>query len=221
MIGYKYAIRIDENGTDIDDHYGIFVRTEPVLIVLDIPDDAMTSTPKERYSDFSKADKKEYENYYRYAATDLPTLLSEYMTLLDQVYYFSFDNPDEIRRLSYSQKREDIDNFVHASKCRCSITKVVDIIGMYSGEHYPSAVSDYDNAFEYIVGSTVIPATWELNIFSICGGGIHYFKYPILAVLYKLPAHSKAARYVMGSLSDDFKNRYMTEKLNKLDFEEG
>ena len=53
MKGYKYAI---------SEH-------TPVLVVLDIPDEAMKSTPTLRYSDFLTANKDEYMDYYRYAAT--------------------------------------------------------------------------------------------------------------------------------------------------------
>lgn len=211
MKGYKYALHINVLTDD-----GGFVS--PVLVVLDIPDDALKSTPKMRYNDFLSANGLEYADYYRYVNTDRLSLLTKYISLVEKMdYYASFYNSRQIELISSKQNLADIDNFVHSSKCRCSEAKVVDIIGMFDGVHYNNAISDFKHDFEYVVGSTVKPDEWDHDWLKICGRGIHFFKHPILALLYKLPADFKAAKNFMGRLDDDFKNTYMTEELNKLE----
>lgn len=221
MKGYKYAFNLDLfNDIDGPD----FFTRRPVLVVLDIPDYALRTTPKLRYSDLSNAHTplKEFEDYYRYAATDPLSLFAKFTMLAEKFIYFvsfyrSLDCDEEIGRNSAKQNLADIHEFIHTSKCRCSEAKVVDIIGLFDGEHYNNAVSDFDNEFIYTVGSTVKPHLWNPDPFDICGGGIHYFEYPIFAILYNLDRNLRDVSNNVKKLNADFKNTYLTEELNKLE----
>ena len=223
MKGYKYAWHLDSyNFNDIDGP-DFFIR-RPVLVVLDIPDNALRATPKMRYSDLSNGciSVNEFENYYRYATTDPLSLFTKFTMLAEKFNYFvsfynSLDCNEEIGRNSARQNLADIHEFIHASKCRCSEAKVVDIMGTVDGQHYYNAISDFDNNFIYIVGSTVKPHLWNPDPLDICGGGIHYFEYPIFAILYNFDRNLRDVSNNVKKLNDDFKNAYLTEELNKLE----
>ena len=182
----------------------------------------MKSTPEIRYSDYLTyltSDKGKQRAYYRYASTDMGSLLKKYTTLIERLNEYRSvyirSRRRDYGRLEYFSTEEnlaDIDDFVHTSKCRCSEAKVVDIIGMFDGKHYDNAVSTYDYGFIYELNATVKPDDWERDLYKICGSGIHYFEYPILALLYRLRTHDLD---FMKQLDDDFKNTYLTEELNK------
>lgn len=206
MKGYKYAI---------SEH-------TPVLVILDIPDEALKSTPTLRYSVYLTAIRNEYVDYYRYASTDLVRLWTKYTTLAETFINLRsiFSDLGRRRNLVYNsakQNLEDIHGFVHVTKCRCSEAKVVDIIGMFDGKHYDNAISTFDHGFVYELNSTVKPDDWGSDIRRICGPGIHYFEYPILVLLYRLQSDLDFALDFMEQLNDDFKNTYLTEELNKVE----
>ncbi len=227
MKGYKYAYHVDFCSVNDIDVPNLFTR-RPVLVVLDIPDEALRTTPKLRYVDqlhdhnsFHLSDK-DAESYYRYAATDPLRLFTRFTMLAEKFnYYVSFYNSldcnEEIGRNSARQNLADMHEFIHASKCRCSEAKVVDVIGLFDGEQYDNAISDFDNDFVYAVGSTVKPHLWNPDPFDICGGGIHYFEYPVFAILYNLDRNLRNVENIVKKLNDDFKNTYLTEELNKLE----
>lgn len=223
MKGYKYAYHVDLlNDIDVPN---LFTR-RPVLVVLDIPDEALRTTPKLRYSNSCDIHTpvKDAESYYRYATTDQLSLFTKFTMLVEKFNYFvsfydhgTLDYVDRIGFYSTRQTLADIHSFLHTSKCRCSEAKVVDIIGLFDGEHYNNAISDFDNEFVYTIGSTVKPPLWNPAPFDICGGGIHYFEYPIFAILYSLERNPGNISNIVKKLNDDFKNTYLTEELNKLE----
>lgn len=221
MKGYKYALHVDMVYDDDMGTYKFVGESTPVLIVLDIPDETLKSTPEIRYSDFLTPIKSEYADYNRFASTDLVSLLTEFTTVVERfnvlkTLYQQLRYRKKPEYFSTKQNLDDIANFVHVTKCRCSEAKVVDIIGMFDGKHYDNAVSTFDTGFIYKPNSTVKPDDWGHDLRRICGHGIHYFESPILALLYRLQQDREDVPNFMKKLNDDFKNTYLTEELNKM-----
>lgn len=228
MKGYKYALHVDMVYDDDMGAYKFVGESTPVLVVLDIPDEALKSTPTLRYSDYLNSIKNEYVAYYRYANTDLVSLLAKFTTLVEEfnlkrmfvvfkTIYGQLGHHKKTEYISVKQNLEDIDNFVHVTKCRCSEAKVIDIIGMLDGKHYSDAISTFNTSFIYKPNATVKPDDWGHDLRRICGHGIHYFEYPILALLYRLQQDREDALDFMEGLNDDFKNAYLTEELNNIE----
>lgn len=197
--GYKIAY-VAENDGNFEVRY-------PVLVILDIPDNASRITPEDRYDGYIKWDRtldyrawdSQRHSYIKYRHHSDKALFEEYLEKLNKVqavwakqrlglYYLepyrgnkNTDDKieDEFRRIS---------GFIHASKCRASHAKVVDIIGLIDNEHYTHANSTFDNDFVYTVGEDVFPSSgmFNANELNICGEGIHYFETATLAALFAI-----------------------------------
>ena len=180
MKGYKIAYVTESDG-DFEVRY-------PALVILDIPDNAAKITPEDRFEGKLRWDRHIdyrgwellYHAYIKYRHHCDKALFDEYLEKMHKV------------KLVWSKQFEDefrcICRFIHASKCRASHAKVVDIIGLMDNEHHTHANSMFDAEFVYTVGEDVSPSGCMFNAdeFDICGSGIHYFETATLAVLFAI-----------------------------------
>lgn len=218
MKGYKFAFH-EENRDNVDVinglHYEKTVSKIPVLIVLDIPDDAKTSTPENRYTEENIGNMmRDRCAYYTFIPPYVDAALKEYTV------YDAYKNEDPLTIYNELVKEYDgaLSKFVHASKCRCDKAKVIDIVGIFTGIHYTHAVSTFDPYFGYELGKTV--SCEDFNTYSrmaVCAPGIHYFKYPVFAILYMLEGMDFLIAPVRdGKIDARVVENYLTEELNTL-----
>lgn len=219
MKGYKIAFHEERiGGRDVINglHYETTINKIPVLIVLDIPDDAQTSTPENRYTE-EKMTKMRTE-WSRWSRQLTPPYVDA--ALKESAAYHTYKDEDPITIYNELIKEYDgaLSRFVHASKCRCDGAKVVDIIGIFNGTHYTHAVSMFDPYFIYELGKTV--SCEDFNTYSrmaVCAPGIHYFEYPVFAILYMLEGMDFLVAPVRdGKIDSEVADRYFTEELNTL-----
>lgn len=208
MVGYKIAYVTDGDGD--------FEVKHPALVILDIPDNAAKITPEDRYVNCEIPPNiyfgflnwnlqyhaynwdLQYHAYIKYRRNSDKALFEEYLEKLRKVKFvwakhkvnpYYYENP--IHK-SYCKTVEDdfliVVRFIHASKCRASQAKVIDIIGLMDNEHHTHAKSMFDEDFVYTVGGEVFPSSYMFNSneFDICGDGIHYFESATLAVLFAI-----------------------------------
>ena len=193
MKGYKIAYVIENDG-DFEVRY-------PALVILDISDNAAKITPEDRFEmglrwDGHVADRNWeslYHSYIKYRHHSDKALFNEYLEKSSKV---KLDRRAKALGVnvygSWSERFKDefmcISRFIHASKCRASHAKVVDIIGLMDNEHHTHANSFFDDKFVYTVGEDVSPSSgmFNANEFDICGSGIHYFETATLAVLFAI-----------------------------------
>lgn len=220
MKGYKIAFHDEHRqGTDVLNglHYEYTVTRIPVLIVLDIPDDAIRSTPENRYTveNMTKMRDKWRTNPHKMMPPYADTALRDcaaYVTYKDE-------DPLTIYNEWFREYCPGFTEFVHASKCRCSKAKVVDIVGVFNGMHYTRATSTFDSDFRYTRQGTVCcPDFGDYSLMAVCAPGIHYFEYPAFAILYLLLLEggdfANAAR--TGKIDSRLYETYLTEELNTL-----
>lgn len=222
MKGYKIAFH-EENRDNVDVinglHYEKTVKKIPVLVVLDIPDDAQTSTPEGRYTEENICNIRnrwgtQFFDPQRYVPPYVDTALKEYAV------YNAYKNEDPLT--IYNELIKDYDGalskFVHASKCRCNKAKVIDIVGIFTGMHYTHAVSTFDPYFGYELGKTVSCEDFgTYSLMAVCAPGIHYFKYPVFAILYMLEGMDFLIAPVRdGKIDSRVSEKYLTEELNTL-----
>ena len=219
MKGYKIAFYEEYiQGTDVLKglHYGTTLTRVPVLVVLDIPDDAKTSTPENRYTEENMC---EILDRWRSASLSLmPPYINAALKDCDAYCAHKDEKPLAIYNEFVNAYSGELAKFVHASKCRCNKARVIDIVGIFNGTHYTRAVSMFDADFRYEVGKTV--SCEDFNTYSrmaVCAPGIHYFEYPVFAILYMLEQEEGFVDAVReGEIDDRVTKEYLTEGLNAL-----
>ena len=218
MKGYKIAFHEERiQGTDVINglHYSTTINKIPVLIVLDIPDNAQTSTPEKRYTE-DNIDM--IQRKWRVHPQIMPPYVDA--ALKGFAAYHVYKNEDPLTIYNELIKEYDgaLSKFVHASKCRCDEAKVVDIVGVFTGMHYTHAVSMFDPNFGYELGKTVSCEDFgTYSIMAVCAPGIHYFEYPVFAILYMLEGMDFLIAPVRdGKIDTRVTERYLTEELNTL-----
>lgn len=221
MVGYKIAYVTDGDGD--------FEVKHPALVILDIPDNAAKITPEDRYVnckippniyfDFRGWDLQ-YHAYIKYRHHSDRALFDEYLKKLRKVKLDSRMTALGLNAYgSLAERFKDefmcICRFIHASKCRASHAKVVDIIGLMDNEHHAHANSFFDDKFVYTVGEDVSPSSGMFNAYEldICGSGIHYFETATLAVLFAIDG---IAGYNSGIDVGQIHAKFMIEQLGIL-----
>lgn len=113
---------------------------------------------------------------------------------------------------------KNIFSFVHVSKCRCDKAKVIDIVGIFNGMHYEHAVSLFAPDFMYrLYGRVSCEDFATYRHMTVCAPGVHFFEYPVLAILYMLHEMAELILPVCGGKIDArVAERYLTEELNTL-----
>lgn len=222
MKGYKIAFHEEHiQGTDVINglHYSTTINKIPVLIILDIPDDVQTSTPEGRYTEENICNIRnrwgtQFFDPQRYMPPYVDAALKEYAV------YNAYKNEDPLTIYNEFIKEYDeaLSKFVHASKCRCNKAKVIDIVGIFTGMHYTHAVSTFDPYFGYELGKTVSCEDFgTYSLMAVCAPGIHYFKYPVFAILYMLEGMDFLIAPVRdGKIDSRVSEKYLTEELNTL-----
>lgn len=215
MVGYKIAFH-EEHITSQDVFKGLHYETTtvkiPVLVVLDIPDDAKTSTPENRYTEKNMNVIRDEENMY------LP-LPYEIDALRDCEAYLAYkdEDPSTIYNEFLNNYDARVFEYVHSVKCRCNIAKVVDIVGIFNGMHYIHARSIYTPDFIYELYEWAQCDDFNTsNHMAICAAGIHYFEYPVFAMLYMLEEMDELIYAVRDGKIHPSVSEYLTEELNTL-----
>jgi hypothetical protein len=215
MVGYKIAFheeRLISEDVFTGLHYESTILKIPVLVVLDIPDGAKTSTPENRYTE-------ENMNKIRYVRNMYLLETSETSALIACNTYLAYKDKDPITIYNEFLKNYDarVFEYVHSVKCRCNIAKVVDIVGIFNGMHYRRARSLYDPDFIYeLYGTVQCDDFTRYNHMAVCAAGIHYFEYPVFAMLYMLVEMKELLATVRGGDIDASVAEYLTEELNTL-----
>ena len=215
MKGYKIAFHEEHRqGTDVLNglHYEYTVTKIPVLVVLDIPDDTLKSTPENRYTE---------ENLDRLRAEWQLSVMSPYIEAALRESSAYFEDKDEDPLTIYdrflNEYTSGLTEFVHASKCRCSKAKVVDIVGIFNGMHYTHATSMFSPDFRYTLhGTMYCPDFGTYSIMEVCAPGIHYFEYPVFAILYMLEGGDFIVAVRDGKIDSRVVESYLTVELNTL-----
>lgn len=216
MKGYKIAFHDEHRkGTDVLNglHYEYTVTRIPVLIVLDIPDDAIRSTPENRYTEENMSKMRD-----KWRGVPLMPPYAD-SALRDSAAYFNYKDEDPLTIYNdwFSEYCPGFTEFVHASKCRCSKAKVVDIVGIFNGMHYTHATSTFSPDFRYTLQGTVhCPEFVDYSLMAVCAPGIHYFEYPAFAILYLLEGGDFANAARNGKIDSRLYETYLTEELNTL-----
>ena len=217
MVGYKIAFHEEHiNSKDVFTgfRYETTIAEIPVLVVLDIPDDAKTSTPENRYTE---------ENMER-IREGLRTLLLmtpfELAALRDCEAYLTYKNEDPLTIYNkfINEYSAGLYEYVHSVKCRCDRAKVVDIVGIFNGMRYWYARSLYTPDFIYeLYGAVRCNDFNTYNHMAVCAPGIHYFEYPALALTYMMEEMDELIEVVRdGKIDARVTERYLTEELNTL-----
>lgn len=219
MKGYKIAFYEKcIQGTDVLKglHYETtLTRTRtPVLVVLDIPDDAETSTPENRYTE-----EKMYEIHYHWrSAISMPPYINTALRDCGAYRAYKDEKPLTIYNEFINAYSGELAKFIHSSKCRCNKARVIDVVGIFNGTHYTHAVSMFDSDFRYEVGKTVSCEDFDTySRMAVCAPGIHYFEYPVFAIAYmteQMACFVDAVRE--GAIDDRVAKDYLTEGLNTL-----
>ena len=217
MKGYKVAFHEERiQGTDVINglHYSTTINKIPVLVVLDIPDNAQTSTPENRYTEENMDEMRDRLRSFPFTPPYVETALRE-CAAYDT---YKYEDPLTIYNTFLNKYCGGLSEFVHASKCRCSEARVVDIIGIFTGISYTRATSTFDPYFVYELGKTV--SCEDFNTYSrmeVCAPGIHYFKYPVFAILYMVEGTEFFTDAVRdGKIDSRVSEKYLTEELNTL-----
>ena len=188
MKGYKIAFYEERiQGTCVLKglHYETTLTRVPVLVLLDIPDDAETSTPENRYTEENMC---ELLGCWRSASLSLmPPYVDAALKEYDVYRAHKDEEPLTIYNEFVNAYDGELAKFVHLSKCRCNKARVIDIVGIFNGTHYTHAVSMFDLDFRYEVDKTVSCEDFDTySRMAVCAPGIHYFEYPVFAILYML-----------------------------------
>ena len=213
MVGYKIAFheeRLISEDVFTGLHYESTILKIPVLVVLEIPYGAKTSTPENRYTEENMNKIRDVENMYL-----LETC--ETAALRDYDTYLAYKDKDPLTIYNEFLNNYDarVFEYVHSVKCRCNIAKVVDIVGIFNGMHYRHARSLYDQYFTYeLYGLAQCDDFTRCNHMAVCAAGIHYFEYPVFAILYML-IEMKELLLSTGDI-DASVAEYLTEELNTL-----
>lgn len=222
MKGYKVAFHEERiQGTDVINglHYSTTIDKIPVLVVLDIPDNAQTSTPEGRYTEenIGKIQARWGTRFFdpqRYMPPYVDAALKEYAA------YNAYKNeePLTIYNEFFNDYCAGLSEYIHCTKCRCNEAKVIDIVGIFTGMHYTHAVSMFDPHFGYALGKTVSCEDFgTYSLMAVCAPGIHYFKYPVFAILYMVEGTEFFTDAVRdGKIDSRVVEKYLTEELNTL-----
>jgi hypothetical protein len=218
MVGYKIAFHEERmENTDVLNvlHYKYTVTIIPVLVVLDIPDDAQTSTPENRYTEENM--NKMRDKWRTNSQKMMPPYVDS--ALRDSAAYFNYkdEDPLTIYNAWFNEYYPGFTEYVHAVKCRCNKAKVVDIVGIFNGEHYTNATSSFASDFMYTLNGTVYcPDFGTYSHMTVCAPGIHYFEYPVFAILYLLEEGDFTDAARKGKIDSRLYTTYLTEELNTL-----
>lgn len=219
MVGYKIAFHEEHmEGTDVLKglHYEYTVTKIPVLIVLDIPDHAKTSTPENRYTEENIDNMRD-----KWSQLGNHKIMPPYAesALRDSAAYFKYkdEDPLTIYNAWFNEYCPGFTEYVHSVKCRCSEAKVIDIVGIFNGMHYAYATSSFASDFMYRLHETVYcPDFNTYSPMAVCAPGIHYFEYPAFAMLYLLEGGDFTVAAREGKIDSRLYTTYLTEELNTL-----
>lgn len=214
MKGYKIAFHEEQiGGTDVFTglHYETTVMKIPVLVVLDIPDDAKTSTPENRYTEENMSKMQAEWSLYSHPFAEA--------ALRDCEAYFAYkdEDPFTIYNKFIYEYSAGLSDYIHSVKCRCDRAKVVDIVGIFNGMCYVHARALYRADFIYNLHETVRCDDFiTYKHMTVCAPGIHYFEYPVLAMSYMMEEMDLIAPVRDGKIDSGVAERYLTEELNVL-----
>lgn len=216
MKGYKIAFheeRINSKDVFTGLHYEATIMKIPVLVELDIPDNADTSTPENRYTEKNMSKIQAYKKTNALLPFEFAALrdFAAYLIYKDDplTIYYKFINEYNIGGLSA---------YIHSVKCRCDRAMVVDIVGIFNGMRYRYARSLYAPDFTYELYGTVRCDSFDTcDHMAVCASGIHYFEYPVFAMAYMLEEMDELIDAVCdGKINAKVAEKYLTEELNTL-----
>lgn len=88
--------------------------------------------------------------------------------------WYSYDSPDFIKGIAKLYIPANAKRISSCRKCRCDKAKVLKIYNPLTGECFNTAVSMYNNDFEYKVGEYVYADDFDKEC-NECSNGIHFF----------------------------------------------
>lgn len=224
MKGYKIAFhgeRINSKDAFTGLHYEATIMKIPVLVELDIPDNAETSTPENRYTE-----KNMNELFRPFLNLCFECRMREPMSPWQRVALENFaayltykdEDPLTIYNKFLNNYYPGLSEYIHSVKCRCDKAMVVDIVGIFNGMHYRYARSLYAPDFTYELYGTVRCDNFDTcEHIAVCASGIHYFEYPVFAMSYMLEEMDELIDVVRdGKINAKVAEKYLTEELNTL-----
>lgn len=176
-------------------------KTYPALITLEIPDDAVVSTPEVRYNIY-----KHFNITYVPIEQLSDDVLKE--AFVKRCAYWPYDTYEcmihKKMRKEYTFLRDVMYN-VEAHKCRCNKAKVINVELLQEDGYITSAFTNYDKRldhdkyFYYARGKMVYPNKFYPDLTKVCSHGIHYFEDPRLAILYGIGFYHEFAYHISNN----------------------
>lgn len=167
------------------------IKMYPALITLEIPDNAIVSTPEVRYNIL------QYNQFKGLSArVEFLRELQNYNVLFplsdDDLLYHLKNKILVFETLGNDPtNRNFIDDRIDALKCRCNKAKVADIRLLEKDGYLTECYTKHQNTCvdpnvitKYRRNKFVYPDDFDSNTLTVCGNGIHYFEDPRLAILY-------------------------------------
>lgn len=182
-------------------------KTYPALITLEIPDDAVVSTPEVRSNIFKHAN---------IAYDPIEPLNNDILkdAFVKRCVYWPYDTYEGMHKKEkeYTFLR-NVMSRVEVYKCRCSKAEVINAELLEEDGYITSAFTNYhkrlnhDEYFYYKRGEMVYPNKFDPNLTKVCSHGIHYFEDPRLAILYGIGFYHEFA-YNISNNSEYICHKY-------------
>ena len=175
-------------------------KTYPALITLEIPDDAVASTPEVRSNIY-----KHFNITYDPIEQLSDDVLKE--AFVKRCAYLPYDTYEAMHK---KKEREyeflrDVMYSVEEYKCRCNKAKVINVELLEEDGYITSAFTNYDKHidhdkyFYYTRGKMVYPNKFYHDLTKVCSHGIHYLEDPRLAILYGIGFYHEFAHNISNN----------------------